>query len=172
MAIEERSVMNVTRSLIQSQRQQITAIENMFDEISNIKDEMNTKFALMEGMVKRVEDAVYIYYEEQKQLQSIVGERASDYAYVFYSQDDIPWEDREDYGAEIRELSGYTMRKMWKALKDRFDVSRYSSIRRVDFDAAVRFLKDFPFDGSFEAGFKKWKEQRQRKAEREARLYG
>lgn len=169
MAIVKRDVFDVTRSLIQSQRQQITAIENMFDEICNIKDDVDTKFTLMGGMVKRIEDSVYIYYEEQKQLQSIVGKNANSVAQAHYSQEGIPWGCREDLGAEIRELAGYAIRKQWKALKDYFEVTRYPSIRRVDFERALQFLRDFPMGGTFIAEFERWKKQRLRKMEREAK---
>lgn len=173
MAIEEK---DITRSLIKSQQQQLNTISRIYDEICGIKselfavkDDVNLKFTHMQSMVKRVEDSVYIYYEEQKQLQSIVGEQANNLAQSYYNQDHIPWEEREDFGAEIRELAGWAMRKQWKSLKDCFKVTRYSSIRRVDFEDAVHFLKDFPMGGPFLAEFEREKEQRRKKQEREGK---
>lgn len=131
-------------------------------QITNDKNEVSK-------ILKQVKDSVYLYYEEQKQMQSLVGQQANNVAHERYNQDDIPWDEREDYGAEIRELAGYATRKQWKALKDRFEVTRYSSIRRVDFEAAMQFLREFPMEKPFLAEFEEWQEQRRRKQEREAR---
>lgn len=158
------------RHSLEKSKAQDTALEAVINRMESIEGNVLAIRDEVAGVLKQVKDSVYIYYEEQKQLQSHVGKQANDLAQDHYNQDEIPREDREDYGAEIRELAGYATRKQWRALKDEFKVTRYSSIRRVDFDSAIHFLKDFPMGDAFIAEFKQWKEQRRRKQEREELL--
>lgn len=162
----QRETYQFLRRSLEKSKAQDTALEAVINRMESIEGNVLAIRDEVAGVLKQVKDSVYIYYEEQKQLQSRVGKQANDFAQDYYSQDDVPWDDREDYGAEIRELAGYANRKQWKALKDSFEVTRYPSIRRVDFDAAMQFLKGFPMNSSFIAEFNKWKAQRARKKER------
>lgn len=168
----QRETYQFLRHSLEKSKAQDAALEAVINRMESIEGNVLAIRDEVAGVLKQVKDSVYIYYEEQKQLQSIVGKQADEVARDHYNQDEIPWEDREDYGAEIRELAGYATRKQWTALKDSFEVTRYSSIRRVDFDSAMQFLNDFPMDEAFKAEFERWKAQRTRKREREARIYG
>lgn len=153
------------RVSLEKSKAQDAALEAVINRMQQIELNVLAVRDEVADVLKQVKDSVYLYYEEQKQLQSIVKRQANEFASAYYSQEGVPWGERVDYGAEIREASGYAERSQWKALKDRYEVTRYSSIRRVDFEASKQFLKDFPMGEAFAVEFAKWLDQRRRKAE-------
>ena len=152
--------MEVIRFNLKRQNEQADALIEVIDRVEKSESNVNDKFSKMSVMLDDVKDSVTIYYDEQKQLQSIVSKKANRFAKDYYDYD-------ENYGAEIRELAGYAIRIQWKLLKERFRLARYTSLRRVDFEDGKEFLGNIQLNDSFITNFKKWKAQKMKKQERE-----
>jgi hypothetical protein len=157
MAINQ---LEVLRHNLQTQNEQGKALVEMIDRVEGIESNVNEKYSEIKGMVTEVRDRVTIDYEGQQVLKSIVWKKSTSIAQSYYEYND-------DYGAEIKELKGYATRHHWKLLKDYFRVTRYTSIRHVDFDKAKEFLKGIVVDKSFYDEYERWKLERAKKRERE-----
>ena len=123
------------------------------DEVVQHKDEVIESLNDMKNRIT-------IDYECQRKLQSINAKKSYAVAKEHY-------EDTEEHGAEIRELAGYATRHQWKMFKKYFSVTRYTSLKQVNFEQGKIFLIGVSLGNEFIKDFYNWKKQRAKKLERE-----
>lgn len=159
---------------LKRQNEQGNAMMEMLDEVQEIKNEvkqtesniqkidndMNEKIEKVNDSLERMENSVELQGSEADEIQSIIYRKAHELAIIKFP-------DMDDYGAEYRELNGYARRRLYKKLKTHFNVNSYSKIRHVDFEDAKDYAQSIKFDNSFFHEFKKWKDQKLKKEQRE-----
>src|SRR5690625_1368123 len=160
MAIQE---MQAIKFNLRRQNEQAEALIQVIERVEQIESNVNEKYEKVTEVVEEVRNRVYIEYEDQKELQSIVAKKANEVANEKYG--DMP-----DHGAEFRELVGYARRHVWKKLKNYFNVTRYTSIRHVDRDEAKEYARSISLGDSFLMEYDKWRYQRAKKKQREMEL--
>lgn len=138
---EIKKPMDLIKLNIERQNDQGRQMLMILNEVQEIKTDVDEKFSEMSSMLQKVEESVTITYEEQKELQSIVFKLS-----INLTKESI---DGEEVSKEIfNKQVGKFRRSIWKKLKEKMNVPRYSSIRRVDFCDALYFInslkmKDF-----------------------------
>lgn len=157
MAINE---MEAIKFNLKRQNEQAEALIQVIERVEEIESNVNEKYEKITEIVEEVRNRVYLEHEDQKQLQSIVGRKAYQVAKARYG-------DSREYGAEFRELVGYARRRVWKRLKEHFNVTRYTSIRHVDREEAKRYAKSITLDNSFLMDYEQWRLQNAKKKARE-----
>lgn len=158
MAINQ---LDVLKHSLKTQNEQGKALIAVIERVESIERNVEDKYNEMAGMVTEVKNRVYIEYEDQKELQSIVAKKSQAIAKKKYG---------EGFEAEFRELVGYARRHIWKQLKDHFSVTRYTSIRHVDRDKAKEYVRGIELGQSFLMDYEQWRYQRAKKRERELDL--
>lgn len=128
----ERTLAIVEQQLNISETQG-TAIRALFQGLKEIQDDVAMKHEETQIMVQEVRDSITLIDREQFELQEIVRKKSYELAKRIHV----------DGGDKFRELVGKYRRMMWSKLKERFEVARYSHIRRIDFDDALDFAKNF-----------------------------
>lgn len=121
--------------------QMIERVESIESNVENVQEDINHKFSEMSSMLQKVEDSVTLTYEEQKELQSTVFKLSINLAKESFNGEAVSKKEFSDQVGKFR-------RSTWKKLKERMNVPRYSSIRRIDFDDSLDFvnslkMKDF-----------------------------
>jgi len=155
--------LEVLKHNLKTQNEQGEALIKVIERVEKIESNMNEKYTEVKDIVDEVRNRVTIEYEDQQVLRSIVGKKSGKIARDY-------WGDSKKYGAEIREMKGYATRHHWRQLKDYFRVTRYTSIRHVDFEKAKEFVRNVKLDKSFIAEYEEWRYQRIKKKQREQKM--
>lgn len=169
--VPNKEVYSFLRHSMEKSKAQDNALEvviNRMEEIESnvigVRDEVLVLKNEVKGDLDDMRNRITIDYECQKTLQSIVKRKSNAIAVDHY-------EDYEKFGAEIRELSGYATRILWGIFKKRYFLTRYTSLRQVDYEKGKDFLKDINLGSDFINNYKQWKYQRAKKREREAKAW-
>lgn len=113
--------------------QQGTALRMLFQGMQQMQEDVTMKYEETQIMVQEVRDSITLIDREQFELQEVVRKKSYELAKRIHM----------DGGDKYRELVGKYRRMMWSKLKERFEVARYSHIRRIEFDDALDFAKNF-----------------------------
>ena len=127
---------------IKQTNEQGQQLEQIIERMLDMEDRVENRVSYVEEIKKEVP----ITYEQQKELQSIVQSKASQFTREYY-RNGIPV--NMNYQNELfKKKKGQFIRAMWTRLKEYFNVPRYTAIQKVDYDRTKQFLimiafKDF-----------------------------
>lgn len=122
--------------------------QNLLDEVIGLKDEMdrnvrktNQKLTDIELLVEEVNKKVHIDDGEATKIKSIVFRKAG----VFT---DFYFEEQKTHPSDnlFASKKGQFIRLMYSRLKKAFNVTKYTNIKHVDAEKAVKFLEDLSYD--------------------------
>jgi hypothetical protein len=135
--------MEIIKFSLETQNKQGQALVAIINHVEGIKSDVDEKFSEMSVMLQEVKDSVTLSYEEQKKLQSTVFKTSVDLTKQSFEATLLE-PTKEEFLKEV----GSFRRAIWKKLKDKYDVPRYTSLRRVDYQYAIDFvnsltMKDF-----------------------------
>ncbi|MNC15699.1 ORF6C domain protein [compost metagenome] len=124
-------------SLVERQMQlteaQGMAIRGLVDGIRQMQMDVTEKVEEVQMMVQEVRDSVTLTDAECFQLQTLVHKKSNSLTKDRYQESD----------GKFKDTVGRYRRLVWSKLKSRFEVVKYSHIRRIDFDDAIEFVRDF-----------------------------
>lgn len=122
----------VERQLQLTEAQRV-AIRGLWDGMKQMQDDVAEKVGEVQMMVQEVRDSVTLTDAECYQLQSLVRKKSNGLTKDRYKESD----------EKFKDMVGRYRRMIWSKLKERFEVAKYSHVRRIDFDDAVDFIKEF-----------------------------
>lgn len=125
--------LSVVERQMQLTEAQGMAIRGLVDGIRQMQEDVAEKVGEVQMMVQEVRDSVTLTDAECYQLQSLVRKKSNALTKDRYKESD----------EKFKDLVGRYRRMVWSKLKDRFEVAKYSHVRRIDFDDAVEFIKKF-----------------------------
>lgn len=125
--------LSVVERQMQLTEAQGMAIRGLVDGIRQMQEDVAEKVGEVQMMVQEVRDSVTLTDAECYQLQSLVRKKSNSLTKDRYKESD----------EKFKDLVGRYRRMVWSKLKDRFEVAKYSHVRRIDFDDAVDFIKEF-----------------------------
>ena len=125
--------LSVVERQMQLTEAQGMAIRGLVDGIRQMQEDVAEKVGEVQMMVQEVRDSVTLTDAECYQLQSLVRKKSNALTKDRYKESD----------EKFKDLVGRYRRMVWSKLKDRFEVAKYSHVRRIDFDDAVEFIKEF-----------------------------
>lgn len=131
--IEQADYFPVIERQLQLTEQQGAAIRMLFDGMKQMHLDMTEKVEEVQFMVQEVRDSVTLTDTECFQLQQAVRIKSNELTKHRYKDSD------ENY----KDMVGRYRRMIWSKLKERFEVAKYSHIRRIDFDDSVDFVRNF-----------------------------
>ncbi|MHA6530229.1 ORF6C domain-containing protein [Paenibacillus sp. BAC0078] len=114
-------------------RMMLEEMKSMHENMTEMKLDMNEKFEGCQIMVQEVRDSITLIDAECDQMQTAVRTRSIELAKHRFKDSDL----------KFNEVVGKYRRKIWSKLKEHFSVAKYSHIRRIDFDDAIDFVKNF-----------------------------
>lgn len=122
--------------------------QNLLDEVIGLKDEMdrnvrktNQKLTDIELLVEEVNKKVHIDDGEATKIKSIIFRKAGVFADTYFdNQKSHP----SDNLFALKK--GQFIRLMYSRLKKAFNVTKYTNIKHVDAEKAVKFLEDLSYD--------------------------
>ena len=120
---------------IKQTNEQGQQLEQIIERMLDMEDRVENRVSYVEGMVEEIKKEVPITYEQQKELQSIVQSKASQFTREYY-RNGIPV--NMNYQNELfKKKKGQFIRAMWTRLKEYFNVPRYTAIQKVDYDLSL-----------------------------------
>ncbi|ETT32651.1 hypothetical protein C161_21859 [Paenibacillus sp. FSL R5-192] len=125
--------LTIVERQLQLTEAQGVAIRGLWDGMKQMQDDVAEKVGEVQMMVQEVRDSVTLTDAECYQLQSLVRKKSNSLTKDRYKESD----------EKFKVLVGRYRRMVWSKLKDRFEVAKYSHVRRIDFDDAVDFIKEF-----------------------------
>lgn len=125
--------LTIVERQLQLTEAQGVAIRGLWDGMKQMQDDVAEKVGEVQMMVQEVRDSVTLTDAECYQLQSLVRKKSNSLTKDRYKESD----------EKFKVLVGRYRRVVWSKLKDRFEVAKYSHVRRIDFDDAVDFIKEF-----------------------------
>lgn len=131
--IEQSDYFPVIERQLQLTEQQGAAIRMLFDGLKQMHTDMTEKVEEVQIMVQEVRDSVTLTDAECYQLQQAVRLKSNELTKHRYKETD----------EKFKDMVGRYRRMIWSKMKDRFEVAKYSHIRRIDFDDAIYFVQDF-----------------------------
>lgn len=127
---------------------QSTVNQQLLEEIIGIKEEMdrnvkktNQKLTDIELLVEEVNKKVHIDDGEASKIKSIVFKKAGVFADMYFNNQKSHPSDNL-----FASKKGQFIRLMYSRLKKAFNVTKYTNIKHVDAEKAVKFLEDFSYD--------------------------
>lgn len=116
---------------------QITGFKNDVLDIKNdvlaIENKVNEKYEVMTVMVAEVRDDIKLRDNESFTLQQS----------VFKKSVELANNNHEETDQNFKKTIGGYRRLIWSKLKIHFEVSKYTHIRRIDFQDALVFVSSF-----------------------------
>lgn len=131
--IEQADYFPVIERQLKLTEQQGTAIRMLFDGMKQMHSDMTEKVEEVQIMVQEVRDSVTLTDSECYQLQHAVRVKSNDLTKHRYKESD----------ENFKDMVGRYRRMIWSKMKERFEVARYSHIRRIDFNDSIDFVRDF-----------------------------
>ncbi|MGC5773656.1 ORF6C domain-containing protein [Paenibacillus pabuli] len=125
--------LSVVERQMQLTEAQGMAIRGLVDGIRQMQEDVAEKVGEVQMMVQEVRDSVTLTDAECYQLQSLVRKKSNTLTKDRYKESD----------EKFKDMVGRYRRMIWSKLKERFEVAKYSHVRRIDFDDAVDFIKEF-----------------------------
>lgn len=125
--------LSVVERQMQLTEAQGMAIRGLVDGIRQMQEDVAEKVGEVQMMVQEVRDSVTLTDAECYQLQSLVRKKSNSLTKDRYKESD----------EKFKDMVGRYRRMIWSKLKERFEVAKYSHVRRIDFDDAVEFIKEF-----------------------------
>lgn len=124
-------------TLIESQLLQLEnhglAIRSMFEGMKQIENNVTERFEEVKGMVQEVRDSVTLTDFESYTVREAAKHKSSELTKDRYKESD----------EKFTTVFGKHLRLIYSKLKRKFEVAKYSHIRRVDFPDAVNFINTF-----------------------------
>lgn len=127
---------------------QSTVNQQLVEEVIGIKEEMdrnvrktNQKLADIEMLVEEVNKKVHIDDGEASEIKSIVFRKAGVFA-------DFYFEEQKTHPSDnlFASKKGQFIRLMYSHLKKAFNVTKYTNIKHVDAEKAIKFLENLSYD--------------------------
>lgn len=127
---------------------QSTVNQQLLEEVIGIKEEMdktskkiNHKFNDMEKLIEEVNKKVHIDDGEATKIKSIVFRKAGVFA-------DFYFEEQKTHPSDnlFASKKGQFIRLMYSRLRKAFNVTKYTNIKHVDAEKAVKFLENLSYD--------------------------
>lgn len=127
---------------------QSTVNQQLLEEVIGIKEEMdrnvkktNQKLTDIELLVEEVNKKVHIDDGEATEIKSIVFRKAGVFA-------DFYFEEQKTHPSDnlFASKKGQFIRLMYSHLKKAFNVTKYTNIKHIDAEKAVKFLENLSYD--------------------------
>ena len=124
------------------------ALEQMIEEMTNLKNEMNitasktnTRLSEVEILVEEVNKKVHIDDVEASEIKSIISRQANEFANEYFkSKNEIP-------SANLfASKKGQFIRIQHSRLKHHFNVTKYTHIKHTEAEQAFDYLKSFSLE--------------------------
>ncbi|ASA20904.1 ORF6C domain-containing protein [Paenibacillus donghaensis] len=131
--METGQILAVVGQQLQWSEQQGAAVRMLFEAMGAMKTEMAEDKEEMKMMVQEVRDSVTLIDAECDQMQTAVRLRSNELTKHRFKDSDM----------KFKEMVGKYRRMIWSRLKEHFSVAKYSHIRRIDFDDAIDFVRNF-----------------------------
>ncbi|AIQ68692.1 ORF6C domain-containing protein [Paenibacillus graminis] len=118
---------------LQMTEQQGAVLRMMFEGLNAFKTEITEHKEEVQMMVQEVRDSVTLTDAECYQIHQAVKLKTVELTKHRFKESDL----------KFNEMVGKYRRLIWSNLKKRFEVAKYSHIRRIDFADAVEFVQFF-----------------------------
>lgn len=125
----------IMRIMLEQMIQVESNVKQVEVNIKLVEENVEQKFDEMTKMVQEVRDSVTLTDNECYELQSTVHSLSIEVVKEYLRGEEVSRE-------EFSKLVGKFRRLIWKKVKERYKVARYSHIRRVDFDDAIKFVSN------------------------------
>ena len=128
--------------------EQNKALEQMIEEMTNLKNEMNitasktnTRLSEVEILIEEVNKKVHIDDVEASEIKSIISKQANEFANEYFkSKNEIP-------SANLfASKKGQFIRIQHSRLKHHFNVTKYTHIKHTEAERAFDYLKSLSLD--------------------------
>ena len=128
--------------------EQNKALEQMIEEMTNLKNEMNitasktnTRLSEVEILVEEVNKKVHIDDVEASEIKSIISKQANEFANEYFkSKNEIP-------SANLfASKKGQFIRIQHSRLKHHFNVTKYTHIKHTEAEKAFNYLKSLSLE--------------------------
>jgi chromosome segregation ATPase len=145
---EQKQVYSFLQKSIERQDEQGNLLRAMVGQmlqieanVKQVEEKVEQKYTEMSSLVQKVSDSVTLTDAECFQLQSKVHTLSIELAKEYFGNEET---DRKTFSDQV----GKFRRGVWKLVKTKFSVARYSHIRRIDFDEVAAYvgtigMKDF-----------------------------
>ena len=128
--------------------EQNKALEQMIEEMTNLKNEMNitasktnTRLSEVEILIEEVNKKVHIDDVEASEIKSIISKQANEFANEYFkSKNEIP-------SANLfASKKGQFIRIQHSRLKHHFNVTKYTHIKHTEAEQAFNYLKSLSLE--------------------------
>jgi uncharacterized protein YoxC len=131
--VEQSDFLSVVEKQMQLTEAQGLAIRGLVEGIRQMQLDVTEKVEEVQIMVQEVRDSVTLIDAECYQLQQAVRFKSNELTKHRYKESD----------EKFKDMVGRYRRMIWSKMKERFEVAKYSHIRRIDFDDAIYFVQEF-----------------------------
>jgi uncharacterized protein YwqG len=131
--VSTQDLFGMVEKQLNMSEQQGTAIRFLYEGMKQMKDEMSEKVEDVQMMLQEVRDSVTLTDAECYQIQQAVKIKTTELTKHRYKESDL----------NFNQMVGKYRRLIWSKMKERFEVAKYSHIRRIDFANAIEFVQFF-----------------------------
>lgn len=150
---EKNKHLSVLKGSLQRQNEQGNQMMEIVNHLMGVETRVNeaeervdNKVSELETVVDDALERIGIDYEQQKQIQSIVNSKATEFTRMYYI-DGMPQSVPNKYHDDLfKKKKGRYIRRLYARLKSHLNVVRYTAIRSIDFSSAKQFLESIKFE--------------------------
>ncbi|API89009.1 hypothetical protein BKP56_06960 [Marinilactibacillus sp. 15R] len=121
---------------LQRQDDQSKALQKVIEVISETKNEIVDIKSEIKQDVQEIRDSITVNYEEQQTIKSIIGVKAKKMTLEYFDKENL---DKQNHDLFAKKY-GQIIQVIYRYLKNRFEVPRYTSIKRIEFQTAINYL--------------------------------
>lgn len=112
---------------------------DLIQEMKEIRQEVTDTEIRVTNMVEKLSREITINYEEQNKIKSVVFEKSTQFA-----RDHLEGLNHTDQ--MFKAWKGVFTGRIYSRLKERFNVVRYTALKREEFDQALSYLEGLDYN--------------------------
>lgn len=142
--IREVSRLHVIQETLKRQNELGQQMEVMVGEMIKLKTDVIEEVTEMRSLVSSVKEEITINYEQQKAIQSIIQSKSINFTETYFASGygNVDEKYRDDL---FKKKKGQFTHALYKRLKTHFNIPRYTSIKKIDFENTKEFLKSIEY---------------------------
>lgn len=133
---QKNNELDALKFTLQRQDDQSKALQKVIEVISDTKNEIVDIKSEIKHDVQEIRDSITINYEEQQTIKSVIGTKAKKMTFEYFDKENLNTQNHDLFAKKY----GQIIQVIYRHLKNRFDVPRYTSIKRIEFNNSVSYL--------------------------------
>lgn len=139
--LTQETPLTILKETLTKQNDQGQALLLIVERMEKQEERVDKKISTVENLVEEVSKRVHLEEEEATQIKKLVNRKAWKFAKRYFNEKQM-----EPSSNLFLSKTGQFRGNLYRRLKTEFNVTKYTSIKHVDFNAALTFIEGVVYE--------------------------